>query len=350
MRAGRPLLLSALVALAAACTCAWSAGAALAAPGAVFALKPAEYRPAVPATKGYFILDGKPGQTIDTSVEVVNAGSAPGTVLLYPVDATTGQTSGTVYLSRHDPRRGVGAWLRLPVSRLTLAPGERRIVPFSLTVPRTAWLGQHVGGIVAENATLQTGPAVRTGKQTGGFQIRIRNLAIVGVEVNLPGPAVERLQLDGVRAAGSHGYQTVLLGLRNSGNRLLKPTGTITVSDSGGRVVQRHALALDSVLPQSRIDYPVLVRGRALAPGSYLADVELRYGHGRSVHARIPFRISSQQVSQVFAGAKPVAAPRGSGGGVRDTLPWLLAGLAALAALALALVLLRSRQTAPSRR
>ena len=67
---------------------------------ASFALKPLKYDPALTATKSYFILDAKPGDVIHDQIRVVNTGGRTGTAYLYAVDATTGQTSGAVYLSR----------------------------------------------------------------------------------------------------------------------------------------------------------------------------------------------------------------------------------------------------------
>ncbi len=72
-----------------------------------FALQPVLYNPANPLTESYFIFDSKPGIVVKSSVRVINTGNAAGIASLYPVDATTGQTSGAVYLSKTDPRSGL---------------------------------------------------------------------------------------------------------------------------------------------------------------------------------------------------------------------------------------------------
>src|SRR5579859_6713384 len=117
-----------LSALAVALLCgvsAASAGPAAAASGqASFALKPLLYDPALPATRSYFVLQVRPGDVIADKVRLVNTGGVSGTAFLYPVDATTGQTSGAVYLSSQSPRRDVGAWVRLSRSKVTLGPGK----------------------------------------------------------------------------------------------------------------------------------------------------------------------------------------------------------------------------------
>src|SRR5213080_1886070 len=78
--------------------------------GPLFALQPVYYDPSNALTKSYFIFDSKPGAVVKSSVRVTNVGTEKGNVSLYPVDATTGQTSGAVYLNRDDPRKDVGAW------------------------------------------------------------------------------------------------------------------------------------------------------------------------------------------------------------------------------------------------
>src|SRR5215831_4798681 len=57
-----------------------------------FALQPVLYDPSNPLTESYFIFDSKPGIVITSRVRVTNSGTATGSALLYPVDATTGQT------------------------------------------------------------------------------------------------------------------------------------------------------------------------------------------------------------------------------------------------------------------
>ncbi len=100
-----------------------------------FALQPVLYDTANPLTQSYFIFDSKPGTPINSRVRVTNTGTAKGSVSLYPVDATTGQTSGAVYLNHDDPRKDVGAWTTLGAQQLTLNPGQNQVVSFQVTIP-----------------------------------------------------------------------------------------------------------------------------------------------------------------------------------------------------------------------
>jgi len=279
---------------------------------ASFALKPLKYDPALTATKSYFILDAKPGDVIRDQIRVVNTGGRTGTAYLYAVDATTGQTSGAVYLSRQSPKRDVGAWIRLSQSRVTLAPGKNAVVDYTIRVPATVRPGDHLGGIVAENAQVQQS----NGK--GALQIKIKHLTIDAVEVQLPGPAVAKVAATGVKAGGEHGFQYVYVHLKATGTVMIKPAATLTVKNSAGRVVAKRSVQLDTFLPGTEIDYPVLLPKQALSPGEYTADVRLRstknlvLGYRKAQAApfdsthTFPFTVSSGEQTKVYSGAAPV--------------------------------------------
>ncbi len=110
--------------------------------------------PGVTGSQRYFVLHARPGQILTRRIEVVNVGHRTGSVLLYAVDATTGQTTGAVYQGADVARRGVGAWTSLGRRELRLAAGRSELVSVRVRVPRSAAPGTHLGGIVAESKTL----------------------------------------------------------------------------------------------------------------------------------------------------------------------------------------------------
>jgi WxL interacting protein linking bacterial and host surfaces len=163
-----------------------------------FSIRPVAANSTASSTAPYFIFDAQPGTTIQSKVRITNIGTASGSVALYGVDATTGQTSGVVYRSNTDPRTDVGAWVSVGTQRVTLAPKQDQILPFTITVPASVRPGQHVGGLVAEDLTVQTGSS------SSGMQVNIQHLSIVAVQVNLPGSQAERMEATGIQAGGQH--------------------------------------------------------------------------------------------------------------------------------------------------
>ena len=288
--------------------------------GANFALQPVKYDPNEPLTQSYFIFDSKPGIVIKSRVRVTNTGTATGTAGLYPVDATTGQTSGAVYLNQSDPRADVGAWISLSASQVTLAPGQSQIVHFQVIIPGGVRPGQHLGGIVAENLTQASSTQTQNHST---LQIKVKLLTIIAVQVNLPGAAVEQMAATGVQAGGQNGYQQLLVGLSNSGTVMLKPYGSLQVANAQGQVLKNVSLKLDTFLPRTAINYPVTISGQGLGPGDYQVTLTLMYGNAQVLHYTTKFTITQQQVAQVFS-APQTQAPPGFLSGDSGISPWVI--------------------------
>jgi len=90
---------------------------------------------------GYFVYAAKPGTHVTGKAQITNSGDRVGTVKLFAADATTGQTSGAVYLTSGEKRHDVGAWVRLPAKQLELI---RRCARVAMAVQRSCyeWLGR----------------------------------------------------------------------------------------------------------------------------------------------------------------------------------------------------------------
>lgn len=303
--------------------------------------------------RGYFIYPLAPGGTKRGAVIVSNTGTASGTVKLFPADATTGKTSGTVYLTDQKPVRA-GAWITLDETQLTLAPGAHKQVGFTVSVPQGVQPGQWVGGVVAETTHQLTGPK---SKQKANVQIRIRDLTIVAVQVDVPGPPVIAFKVGAVKTGGQRGFQQVITYMQNDGNVLVKPLGTVTIIGSAGQKLQTLNFTMDTFLPHTAIDYPVLLK-KALAPGSYTAVVHVTVPgltgvKGTRLSVTRPLAVSKQDVQQVFTSAAPTQTPPG-GAPVASTSSgkhsWPLIGLiAGVVLLLLAALLWRIFRRRPAR-
>jgi hypothetical protein len=302
------------------------AAAAVVPAGAQAAGPTVSLRPVGPSgAKGYFVYAARAGSRITGQVTVLNTSSARGTVLLYTVDATTGQTTGAVYLSRGQRRRDVGAWTKLPIRRIVLGSHAHAQVSFTVRVPRGAQGGQHLGAIVAQPVT----PLRHyTGKH--GFHINVQALSVLAVQVNVPARPVLRMTVGGCRAGGPHNYQTLFIGMGNTGNQFVKGTGSLAVINGAGRVLKRQSFAVDTFLPRTAISYPVVLVGRPLGAGHYRAVVSLAYGNGHHLARRLQCTISSHSIVQVFGAANAAALTRPGGGSGPSTLVIVLGGVALL--------------------
>jgi hypothetical protein len=228
-----------------------------------FSVRPAHSDPADPATRAFFKPVVRRGGSFSDSVVVSNTGRTPLRLLTYPVDGLTGQTTGTVYANRRDAVRKAGRWVRLGTSRITVAPGQMASVPFTVGVPMRAKAGDHVAGIVFEQANPKT-----SGK---GFRITEIIREVVGVQIRVPGKAAPQLALGGVKLSalpGTH-LASVVVSIGNRGLALCKPTLAVSLLGPHGyrRGVVRQ---LDTVLPSDTVAYPLPWPG-SLRNGKYLA-------------------------------------------------------------------------------
>lgn len=295
-----------------------------AAPAPSFALKAVG-----PSTDGYYRFSATPGAVLHGRVRVVNAGRAAGTVRLSMVDATTGATTGAVYKTVGSRAEDVGGWVRLDTAGVTLPAGGTTVVGFTVTVPAGARRGEHLGGIVAapEQGTVNDDTA--GGRRN--FKVTVVNQSVLAVQVDLPGAAREVLKVRGVKTGGNPGYQTLVLALSNPGERMVRGTGSVQITRADGSPVSRQRFPIDTFLPRTRIDYPLVLRGKALVPGSYRAKVSLDWGSGK-VTEPFAFAVSRKNIVQAF-GTKGLAqlpgGRGGSGGGGGIVLP-IVAGVLAL--------------------
>jgi hypothetical protein len=291
---------------------------------------------------GYFVYSLPPGSVQQGGVIISNSGTATGTVKLFAADATTGRTTGTVYLTDRKAQH-VGAWISLATTSLTLKPGQHRTVRFTVRVPANAGPGQWVGGVVAETSRQVTGPK---SKQKASVQIKIRDLTIVAVQVNVPGPPLLAFKIGGVTTGGQRGFQQVITHIANTGNVLVKPRGSVTVLDKQGKTLQVLSFKMDTFLPRTAVDYPLLLK-KALPPGDYSASVRLSIpgvsgAAAKVVTAHPAFSISKQDVRQVFTSAAPQTPPPGTAlASSPAAAPWALIAAAVVGGLLLVLLLIR---------
>ncbi len=264
------------------------------------------YDPSHGVTMTYFVINAHLGETVQQQLRITNVGNAAATARLTPVDATTGQAGGVVYLSSSQKQHNVGPWITMETSQVTLLPGQSEIVQFRVTVPTNVLTGQHVGGIVAQNMALQH---TSNSKGNSNFQVVIQRLTIIPVEVQLPGPRIEQLTTKGIQIGGYGSRQTVNTSLQNTGNVIIEPHGTLEVMDRSGAILQKFAITMDTFLPHTSVNYPAYIQGKALGSGNYLASLTLYYGKGRVLHYNTTFTITQRQITQTFGAPSKLQTP-----------------------------------------
>ncbi|GGH49845.1 DUF916 domain-containing protein [Microbacterium album] len=203
-----------------------------------------------------------PGSVITDWVAVTNRGTAPATFRVYAADATADYDSGAFALVGADvPSTGAGAWtsvdgapsacedeadvvcaLGLGAS-ITLEPGARADLPFTITVPHDATPGDHTAGVVAGYLS-----------ETGGEGATVRREDRVGARIYLrvDGPLTPGLGVSGTVAdyaaswipffpGSAHaGFEVV-----NAGNTRVSVTPSVRLTGPFG--IDLGTVALDPI-------------------------------------------------------------------------------------------------------
>jgi len=270
--------------------------------------------------RGYFVFHLNGGAIHRARVRVVNNGDQPVTLWVYPVDGLTGVTSGVVYADRENVRAGAGTWLSSHAQRISLAPHSHRLVSFRVRVPAGAAPGDHVGGLAFQNVSPNT--------SAGKFQITEIVRAVVGVEIKVPGPATQSVQLGRIKLGMLPGtaMPAVTVAVTNTGALLCKPVLAVTISGpAGSRTATR---ALDTVLPGATIAYP-FDWPHTLSPGHYGLHAAAT-GCGRAIATTGTAMLEgtlAHHVPVTTVTATPPSTPGGTG--------WWLFALAGAGGLAL---------------
>ena len=94
----------------------------------------------------------KPGSRTENFVEIRNMASYEETFLLYGADPTFSAQGTPAYKTRQDGGTGEGEWIAFDEPQITLAPGEKKTMKFTVNVPSTTSLGEYRAGIAMEKS------------------------------------------------------------------------------------------------------------------------------------------------------------------------------------------------------
>ena len=193
-----------------------------------------------------------PGGRLEDAIAIVNQGAVPLRLALRPADAVSTSTGRFGLVDRGTRSTGVAAWVRLEQDVVTVDPGAEVTVPFTITPPKDAAAGDHVGGIVTapEGADVDRGVQIRL-RVSGPLKPA---LAAGGVHIDYTNTA---------NPLGS-GDATVSYTIRNTGNTILAARQAVSASGPFGTWA-RHAGRL--------ADSPALLPGGSWKVSAPLHDV-----------------------------------------------------------------------------
>jgi hypothetical protein len=259
---------------------------------------PTNYDVSNPKTKSWFIYELKPGETKEDSITVVNNADRTLNIKVYPVDATTTSDGAFALLNEDQRQNDVGSWVNISSDTVTIEPRGRKDVPFTISIPKYATVGDHAGGIIVQEVVKKN-----TSMQGVGLNIVSR----VGTRIyeSVPGDKVVKLDINDFSYKIVDDHLVFTFTMENQGNIILTPTGNIELKDNSGKRIDLISLGnLGSVFPGKPTT--ITSKSNISAPwfGQFTTTVTVNYSPTKAITKDMKFIIYIKD----WKGALPVPA------------------------------------------
>ncbi len=285
---------------------------ALGAQGGEFSLRPVRPPGTPPRERAYVVRTVRPGEVFDDRLEALNLTNRPLDLSVEPVDATI-TADGS--FAPGATRSAEGGWVSVTPDRVRVPPRGRAPVGVRVQVPPDAEPGDHIAAVVVQHADPPRGEGNVTVVQRVGVRFYL-------TITNPDGSAGRRsFELRSLRWTGKPKARTFEAEIANTGNLLVEPTGSMTVS-RGDLRTSADLPVLGTVPPGVSRNLRISLPG-TLDEGTYQARVDLRLVQGGPAQERSitfvvgPGDTSYWWVAAVVAGLLLVAV---AGAAARITL------------------------------
>jgi hypothetical protein len=321
----------------------WAPGAAAGNPATgPFGLTPTTTPSGQP--RPYVKLAIAPGRSASDSVIVSNESARRERLRVVASEGITAANSGSAFLDTTGACAGAGCWLSLRPTVVILAAGARRILPFTVTVPRRTRPGQYLAGITVTPARPPHAVLIGSRGRRSARAIIIDQVT-VGVAITIGRLARLRsgLKLSAVAALWIGTTPRLEIPVRNVGQTFLRATGRVTCRPDSRR--RSYRVIMETVLPGGTAVLAVNAPGLRSGPARCM--VRLHDGSRLSVAWSGVVNVPSQTPTRTFHPARSVyvSLPENT------VPPWAVAliviGTLLLAGV-LALLMLRRRDSAPT--
>ncbi len=149
---------------------------------------PANPDPNIPHSETWFIYNLDLGESKEDALLVFNTSDETKTVKLYAVDSVPSNQGNFALAPEDVESKDLGSWIKLSEPFITLEPGESKEIPFTITIPENADVGEHSGGIIIQKSN----KAEALGQAGASIVTR------VGIRVyeTVPGEVIKKIELD----------------------------------------------------------------------------------------------------------------------------------------------------------
>jgi hypothetical protein len=231
----------------------------------------------------FFDYSLNPGDTVSDVIKVYNETSLSTTLYPIAVNFTSGEDENGVPSfypqGQNDDGSALAQWISYSKDPITLEPGQRGNISFSITVPSNGQPGGHYGGIILSSAP----PEEQAGTIGVGSQLASIMLLRVSGDVIEQG-SIEEFGFGDGKTVYSHLPVGFYLRFKNEGTTHLRPAGNTFIKNMFG--MQSASIEINpefgGVLPNSIRKYSFMWSKTGVDSNSSELMNELRnFGFGR---------------------------------------------------------------------
>lgn len=243
-------------------------------------------------------LNAMPGESRTGIINVDNKGSAVARMTAYTTDVGMDRSGNLNFPDGGSVPFSCEPWLLVNPEQFNLPQGSGQQVRYTLKIPADA------SGTYLACVFFQTKPEDRSLATGSAISARVGSMIVVNV-TGTGSKSAELFSL-GTRQSKDGRQSQVELGIRNKGNVLLRPSGTIEIKSAAGWTAEKIIFNDDkqAVLPFSERLYPIAISPN-VEPGAYRLIATVDYG-GRELlsgEARINL-VAAQPLPPAKAEAK----------------------------------------------
>lgn len=235
---------------------------------------PANPDPTQLLTKSWFIYEVDPGATIEDAVILRNKKDTAVKVKLEAVDATIA-SDGTFGLldvtssSQYD----IASWTKLEATELTLKPLTDTTVPFTITIPKDAEVGDHIGGLVIYRTDNIPDQVARS----GGTQVNIFTRVGARIYLTVLGDITRGFKLLGRSFYGSGKKIIFRFRAKDTGNVRNVLEADIKIYNLFGLFDEQKNVEIGQIMPKKALSARIIWPGKDRPIfGPYLAIMKIR--------------------------------------------------------------------------
>lgn len=191
-----------------------------------FGIRPAYSRPDNPRTESIFVQSVIPGSSVSEGVKVINSTAESKNLVLYSRDSVRSSGGGFACDQLSEESSSVGSWINFDISNLeedmaNIKPGEipntveinipggtEVIIPFYITVPVDASVGEHNGCVLIQE--------IKQKSEEVGVSLSLRSGLRVAIIV--PGEVLRKLEFYNFIIEKGNGSIYLRPSVKNTGN------------------------------------------------------------------------------------------------------------------------------------